>query len=272
MSKVSPSRKSKRSGCFLAVIAMLFVITSGIYFSTSGLRDAKRLEQALIDRYDWANNYTPAIDGHIPSQRLEQFVRVRQAVQSHCHDYQAILDSIARLDDLESDQDTTAQETASTGMDSFKSAFSAGPKMIEFSNARNQALLDAGMGLGEYMYIYLTAYGQNLTSESASPYSGMEEARLSLRARNEFTRILKNQLTALETSGRQSSHAELADGLRQEIEALETGAHSSPWPEGPIGAARESLAPYQQQLDELYCSGLVKLELLQKNRGLQFEG
>jgi hypothetical protein len=32
------------------------------------------------------------------------------------------------------------------------------------------------------------------------------------------------------------------------------------------------LAPYQQQLDELYCSGLVKLELLQKNRGLQFEG
>ena len=30
--------------------------------------------------------------------------------------------------------------------------------------------------------------------------------------------------------------------------------------------------PYQPQIDELYCEGVVRVELLQKNRGLSFEG
>jgi len=35
---------------------------------------------------------------------------------------------------------------------------------------------------------------------------------------------------------------------------------------------RESLAPYQERLAELYCAGIVKIELLQKNRGLNLDG
>jgi hypothetical protein len=34
----------------------------------------------------------------------------------------------------------------------------------------------------------------------------------------------------------------------------------------------ETLAPYQERLEKLYCSGIVKTELLQKNRGLNFKG
>ena len=272
MTKTFPIKKGKRPGCLLIILALVFVTASGIYFSTAGIRDAKRLEQTLIDRFDWANNYTPSIDGAIPPQRVEKFIRVRQAVQTRCLDYQAVLSSIASLDNIESNQETTAREAASTGMEGFKSAFSAGPKMVEFSNTRNQALLDEEMGIGEYIYIYLTAYGQQLASESASPYSGMEEAYLSPRARKEYIQILNNQLAAIEASGEQTSNADLSEHLRQEIEALETGSRLSPWPNGPVGAARESLHPYQQQLAELYCSGVVKIELLQKNRGFQFEG
>jgi hypothetical protein len=272
MSKTLSTKKSKRPGCLLMVLALVFIIASGVYFSTAGIRDAKRLEQTLIDRYDWANNYTPSLDGAIPRQRVEKFIRVRQAVQTQCHDYQVVLTSIANLDKIESNQDTTAGEAASTGMDGFKSAFSAGPKMIKFSNTRNQALVDEEMGIGEYIYIYLTAYGQQLASESGSPYSGMEEAYLSPRARKEFIQILNNQLAAIEASGQQASNADLVEHLRREIKALESDSQLSPWPNGPVGAARESLAPYQQELDELYCSGVVKIELLQKNRGFRFEG
>lgn len=272
MSKTLSTKKRKRPGCLLIVVALVFITASGVYFSTAGIRDAKRLEQTLIDRYDWANNYTPSIDGAIPPQRVEKFIRVRQAVQTQCRDYQAVLTSIAKLDKIDSNEDTTASEAASTGMESFKSAFSAGPKMVEFSNTRNQALVDQEMGIGEYIYIYLTTYGQLLASESASPYSGMEEAYLSPRARNEFIQMLKNQLAALDSSGRKASYTELADRLRQEIESLESGTQTSPWPSGPFGPAHESLAPYQQELNELYCSGVVKIELLQKNRGFRLEG
>lgn len=239
---------------------------------TAGIRDAKRLEQTLIDRFDWADTYTPAIDGSIASQRIEAFIRIREAVQVACAENQAILISINNLDDLETDQESSADKVASTGLQGLKSVFNAGPKMLEFSETRNHALLNENMGLGEYLYIYLTAYAEQLAAEPDSIYSSMEEAYVSDRARMEYTQILANQLLALQASGSQSSHPELVTDLQAEIEALKNGSHASPWPNGPIGKTRESLAPYQQHLSNLYCAGIVKIELLQKNRGVQFDG
>lgn len=239
---------------------------------TAGIRDAKRLEQTLIDRFDWADTYTPAIDGSIASQRIEAFIRIREAVQVACAENQAILISINNLDELETDQESSADKVASTGLQGLKSVFNAGPKMLEFSETRNHALLNENMGLGEYLYIYLTAYAEQLAAEPDSIYSSMEEAYVSDRARMEYTQILANQLLALQASGSQSSYPELVTDLQAEIEALKNGSHGSPWSDGPIGKARESLAKYQQRLAGLYCSGIVKIELLQKNRGFRFEG
>jgi len=273
MSKPAHTKqKSKRKGCLLIALTMGFVVLSGFYFLTTGVREAKRLEQTLIDRFDWADKYTPAIDGSIAAPRIEAFIRVREAVQTVCADYQAILISINDLNKLEDDQDKPATEVASTGMQGFRSAFSAGPKMLEFSETRNQALLDENMGLGEYLYIYLTSYGEQLASESDSAFSDMDEAFVSDRARKEFVQILTNQLLAIQASEPQNTNPLLITDLQVEIEALKDGSHLSPWPNGPIGKAHEALAPYQQRLSELYCSGIVKIELLQKNRGFQLEG
>jgi len=273
MSKTSQKKdKGKRKGCLLIFVTVVFIVVSGIYFVTAKVRDAKHLEQTLIDQFDWADKYTPPIDGSITPQRLEGFIRVREAVQTHCVDYQAILADVIELERLEDDQEISDGDKASRGLEGVKSLFSAGPKMIKFSVARNEALLDENMGLGEYLYIYLTAYGEQLANESASPYAKMDEAYVSQRARKEFTKILGNQVTALEASSKLPSYENLIIQLREEIEALKEGSHTSPWPNGPVGKASESLAPYQVQLAELYCSGIVKIELLQKNRGLQFDG
>ena len=128
------------------------------------------------------------------------------------------------------------------------------------------------MGLGEYLYIYLTTYGEQLANEPTSGFSGMEEAYISDRAREEFTQILINQLLALQSSESITSDPDLERNLRLEIKALQDGTHESPWPNGPVGKTRESLAPYQQKLSGLYCPGIVKIELLQKNRGFNLEG
>ena len=144
--------------------------------------------------------------------------------------------------------------------------------MVSFSTTRNQALLNEDMGLGEYLYIYLTTYGEQLANEPTSSFSDMEEAYISDRARKEFAQILTNQLLALQSSELNTTDPDLERNLESEIEALKDGSHSSPWPNGPVGKARESLAPYQQQLGGLYCSGIVKIELLQKNRGFNLEG
>jgi hypothetical protein len=150
--------------------------------------------------------------------------------------------------------------------------FSVAPKFLEFMEARNRSLLAEEMGLGEYIYIYLAAYGEQLANESASSYAGMDEAYISPRARDEFVQILGNQLAALEAAGQETFPEGLVADLQGEIEALEDSSQSSPWPSGPTGRTRESLAPYHDRLVELYCSGIVKIELQQKNRGFNFEG
>jgi len=272
MKPKSVKHKGNRKGCFVIALIISFVIVSGFYFLTKGVRDAKHIEQTLIDRFGWAEDFIPPLDGSIDPQRIEAFIRVREAVQAGCADYQAVLISINSLEELESNQEDSASEVASTGLQGLKSAFSAGPKMVKFSTTRNQALLDEEMGLGEYLYIYLTAYGEQLDRESASDFSNTEEAYVSERARKEYAQILANQLLALETGELQSNYPELVAALRAEIEALNDGSHMSPWPKGPIGEAQDSLNPYLQHLDNLYCSGIVKIELLQKNRGFRLEG
>ena len=150
--------------------------------------------------------------------------------------------------------------------------FSAAPKMLEFMDARNTTLLAEEMGLGEYIYIYLAAYGEQLAREPDSRYSEMEDAYMSPRTRGEFVHILENQLGELESAGPDTTQSGLIAELRGEIGALEDKSHPSPWPNGAGGMTRESLAPYQERLAELYCAGIVKIELLQKNRGLNLDG
>jgi hypothetical protein len=265
------NEKAKRKGCLIILFTVIFIIGSAIYFMTAQIRDTKRVEQTLIDRFGWAEQYTPPIDGFITPQRMESFLRVREAVQNHCVDYQAILADVTALETLENNQEISTGDKASRGMEGIKSIFSAGPKVMEFLVTRNKVLLDENMGLGEYLYIYLTAYAELLANESLPPYADSDESIVSRRARREFVQILDNQVTALETSGHASSFGNLRVKIKQEIEAIKDGSHVSPWSNGHTGKTRESLGPYQTQLADLYCSGIVKIELMQKNRGFQFD-
>lgn len=253
----------------LTLLTVFFIIGVGIYFLIVTVGESKRLEQALIDQYGWANTYTPPADGFLAPQRAEAFIRVRQAVQPGCDIFQGILDDIIGLENLESDENMSVSEKTTTGFMAFKNMFSAAPGLLEFMDARNTALLQEQMGLGEYLYIYLAAYGPQLAKEPDSIYAEMDDAYISSRSRDEFIQILDNQLTALEAN---DNPAGLAEELRQEMAALEDGSRVSPWPNSAPERTRESLGPYQQRLAELYCSGIVKTELLQKNRGLNFKG
>ena len=239
---------------------------------TSGVRETKRLEQILIDRFGWAENYMPPGDGGIDPKRIEAFIRIRETLQPRCAEYQAVLAGIKNLELLETDHEGHPENPGSTGLQGLKSVFRSGPEMLEYTKTRNRALLDSGMGLGEYLYLYLGSYGEQLSAEAVSTFSKMEEAYISDRARTEYAQILNNQIAALESSPSPASLADLTETLRAEIRSLEDGSHPAPWPHGPIGKTREALAPFRQQLDALYCSGIARIELLQKNRGFHFDG
>ena len=268
---------SKQRGWrYLAIATIVFFLGAGTWFLILPIQQAKKLEHSLIDRYGWAPKYTPPADGIVQPGRLERFIRVREAVQANCKVFQNIMDSVIRLETLESDPDLPASQKASEGFDSLKSMFSAAPTFLEFMDSRNSALLTEEMGLGEYIYIYLAAYGELLALESQGRYANQEEAYLSPRARKEYVQILGNQLAALQSADQDqdqdASSLALAAELQAEMTALTDGSHSSPWPGGPPARTAESLAPYRDRLSALYCDGIVRVEILQKNKGFNFEG
>lgn len=193
-------------------------------------------------------------------------------MQANCRTFQDIVDNVIKLETLESDPNLSGSQKASEGFDSLKSMFSAAPTFLEFLDARNSALLTEEMGLGEYIYIYLAAYGELLALESQGRYADQEDAYLSPRARKEYVQILDNQLAALQAADQDASSLALVADLKAEMAALADGSHSSPWPGGPPGRTAESLAPYHDQLSALYCEGIVRLEILQKNKGFNFDG
>ena len=259
---------------YLTIATIVFFLGAGTWFFILPIQQSKKLEHNVIDRFGWATRYTPPADGIIQPDRLERFIRVREAVQANCRIFQNIMDSVIKLETLESDPNLPASQKASEGFDSLKNMFSAAPSFLEFMDARNSALLTEEMGLGEYIYIYLAAYGELLALESQGRYVDQEEAYLSPRARKEFVQILGNQLAALQSADQDQDASSLAlvTHLQAEMTALADGSHSAPWPDGPPGRTGESLAPYRDRLSPLYCEGIVRVEILQKNKGFSFEG
>lgn len=255
---------------YLTIATIVFLLGAGIWSFILPIQQSKELEQNLIDEFDWPTRYTPPANGVIQPDRLDRFIRVRETVQANCKTFQSIMDNVIRLETLESDPNLSASEKTSEGIDSIKSMFSAAPTFLEFMDARNTALLTEEMGLGEYMYIYLAAYGELLAQEAQGRYADQEEAYLTPRARKEYSQILGNQLTALQAADQDTPSLALAADLQAEITALEDGSHSSPWPDGPPGKTRESLKPYRDRLSTLYCDGIVRVETLQKNKGFNF--
>jgi hypothetical protein len=257
---------------YLMIATIVFFLGAGTWFFILPIQQSKKLEHSVSERFGWATQYTPPADGIIQPDRLERFIRVRQAVQTNCRIFQNIMDNVIKLETLESDPNLPASQKASEGFDSLKSMFSAAPTFLEFMDARNSALLTEEMGLGEYIYIYLAAYGELLALEPQGRYVDQEEAYLSPRARKEYVQILGNQLAALQSADQDASSLALAAELQAEMTALAEGSHASPWPAGPPVRTAESLAPYRDQLSALYCDGVVRVEILQKNKGFSFEG
>jgi Fe-S-cluster formation regulator IscX/YfhJ len=252
----------------ITIASVLFLLISGVWFLFNSTSDSKQLEQQLNDRFGWADEFVPAPDGVVLPGRIERFIRVRQAVQPACRDFADVMDGVIAMDAIEDDPDITGEESAGRVIRGVKSVFRVGPRMLRFMDARNSELLAENMGLGEYIYLYLSAYEDQLANADTSRYAGMDEAYVSERTREEFTQILNNQLSALGPTGSVSVRI----GLESWIEALEATPDRGPWPAGSLPATRESLAPFEDRLSGLYCTGLVGMELLQKNRGFRLGG
>jgi hypothetical protein len=280
-------------GCSIgcgALILLMVALSVGTYYTirevVEDVKESEAAMEALTERYGRVSDFTPDADGVIEPTRMETFLRARDVMMPFQTDLSESLGVLA--DAQESGED------ASSG--SFLEKMQAGlnlvPGIFAFHAHRSEALLEAGMGLGEYRYIYAMSYYSWLARPPADgpPFTlvGDTDVRIDAgssfddddwgdqeefevresRAENilgrlhrEILPMLRRQQAALERLEARPDEDVWRRALADEISALEADRFRIPWQDGLPDVLRQSLEPFKARLEASYSPMCNPLEM-----------
>ncbi len=252
-------------GCgVLLVLALVAAGVGAVFFSRmmGDIDRATELRAEVEKRFDTPENFTPLPDGAVTPDRLERFLQVRRALEPLCSRFENTVGRIEEFDDAD-------DMPGLLDLFGFMGGVLGLPQLVaDYVGVRNQTLLDAEMGLGEYTYIYVMAY-------SAGPAQNeLEERRLgkplSRRISDNVVDMLERQRQLLATT--KEGTRELAR-LDDEIGELRAEDRRRPWMDGLPPAIADSLRPRQQELARLACPQAADFALGRtERRGLTVRG
>jgi hypothetical protein len=146
-----------------------------------------------------------------------------------------------------------------------KGAMGMAPMFGRFYEIRNEALLAQEMGLGEYTYIYVSAFVAGENYRGTVRWRNDEEHQIDVpvRARQALIQMLRNQLEALQSDPGGIGPAPQAqiETLQAEIAALENDPDRRFWQDGLPAPLAASLAPFRAQLDATFCPETAVFDL-----------
>ncbi len=261
-------------GCGLFVLIVGGLVGGGFFAAKRFADRADKIETTfnrMDAEYGEASDFVPELDGHVPSDRMEIFLAVRDEMTEVQQEVSGLFTTL----DGESGAGVIAK---------VKAGIKFVPSLLIFIEERNNIMLDQGMGVGEYQYIYALAY-YDLLGRDPSDGPGFtvvsndedhdndswnwniqasEDDEEDTRANRERevrrfvnkvqSQVLANQLEALGEAGyvdgldfdtwRAAVAAEAAAMDRESLRIL--------WEEGLPDQIRASLEPYRVRLDATY--------------------
>ena len=265
-------------GCGLMILAAGGIGTCG-YLGVRNIKDrAERLDaglEAVTAEYGRPDEYTPPADGVVPAGRLELFLDVRAALAPARNELGAVL---VELD--------TGTEGGRGVLNKIRAGMSLLPGMFDFIDERNRVLLDRGMGVGEYTYIYSLAYyawlgkdpgdgpdfavtdhGEDGDGTSFRWEGGREDpGDVRERRRDDLRRqlnrlqaaMLANQLEAARAAGADPAWLER---LAAEAEALDMERERLMWQDGLPAPIVAGLEPHRDRLEAAYLPVMNVVEM-----------
>jgi len=274
-------------GCGAIIVIIIIVIAGGYFFFKNivdEFKDTEALMDTLTERYGRVKDFYPNPDGPISSDRLEVFLNAREAFAPA---REKIGKAFANLSEGEETFEKEGKSPKNV-IKMLRLGFGVVPQVAEFIRGRNQALLDAEMGMGEYYYIYVIAYyswlGKSPEDGPDFQITGPEEGESPFRYwdREDFREdrgewmmrwvhrtilpMMHNQLDKLEERDAAVTPEEWRQALAAEIEAMEADRDRLPWQDGLPSHIEESLKPFKQRLEASYSSMTNLLELAVEQR------
>ena len=239
-------------GCGLIVVLSIVGTIGGGMALLKPFRTAIDSREALEETYGTQGDYRPPADGIPAVDRVETFLDVRAVMMEHCGGFSEIFAQFRRMDRLE-DEGASGGEKFKEVIRTVKSAFSMPAKLGKLANARNEALAEYGMGLGEYTYISaLTYYAWLEVKEFEFDDENVDMEDSSPRVRRELRGMLRHQLEDLQASA-DPDRGPLADELEAELARLDDDRGLYPWEDNLPARIAEALSPYRGRLETTFC-------------------
>jgi hypothetical protein len=249
-------------GCGALVLIVAMASAVGLLRVLRPLQSAIDARAELEGRFGSEDSYTPSPDGTIAPDRIEAFLQVRNGLADTCERLTANTAAMARMEDLDQQENPSRAEVLRLAAAATKSAMRMGRLMGELFERRNQLLLAAGMGLGEYTHLYLVAYREQLTD--GGPRTGiLDGSPVNARIRSLIEAMLDRQLEAARGDGLPPAWI---DSLAGERAAIASDQSRLPWQDGLPEQTRASLEPFQERIDSTFCSAATEVELLRNVR------
>ncbi len=274
-------------GCAVIILILIVLGVGGFMFFKNlvgEFQEQEELMTTLTERYGEIRDFCPEPDGSISPSRIEAFLSVREAFAP----FQEKLEiSMRELQDKAGRSEVEIKKPKNI-FEMVKLGFGLIPQIAEFLKFRNQALLDAEMGMGEYYYIYAISYFSWLgklpedgpdfevmgPEDSESRWGEMDRGEILEERRDSMLRrlhrtllpMLQNQREKLVARGLSETLSEWKNLLEAEIQAMEEDRFRLPWEDGLPDVIKASLEHYRDRLDQSYNAMTNPFELTIEQR------
>lgn len=188
---------------------------------------------------------------------------LRNTLVTACEDYGTVQKGFDSVASLEEKDPRDPGEVGEVAIGLGGAALAITPFLARFFEQRNNALLDASMGLQEYSYIYAAAYHDILLSENTRNEIFSDGNALSPEASIMLRGCLARQLEPMAYADGESAQR---GALEAELKMLEGDPARLIWQDGLPDAVRASVTPYRDQLDRAFCGATAGLEMEQDAR------
>lgn len=251
---------AKGCGLVAAVVIGIPLLVAGVVGvkTWAPLREAGQTLEELERSLGSNANFTPAASGEIPPARMGLFLNLRTTLVTACEDYGTVRQGFDSVASLESKDSGDLGDVGEVAKDLGGASLSITPFLARYFEKRNQALMDAAMGLEEYTYIYAVAYHDHLLSAETRNEIFSDGDALSPEASQVLKGCLTRQLEAIKEFGQDipASHA-----LELELKMMETDPTRLIWQDGVPAVLESSIRPHREQLDQLFCAATAGLEM-----------
>lgn len=254
--------KQTAIGCgVLIVLAIALPFVLGVMMM-GPFKRAVDARLAIEEQFGPQEAYAPPASGAPSADRIEAFLDIRRGLTAQCADLTAAEDQVRKMERFDQQDEVDRMEVMKEVFTLTRNMMGVGPVLGNLYEVRNQSLLDAGMGLGEYTYIFAVAYHDRLLdAPEAEQLFG--PAVTNRRIRRALRSMLENQLEVVRSNG--GAEGEVS-AIEAEIAAMEADQKRIPWQDGLPPAITEALSPYRTELDTLFCPAMAPLELMINER------